>query len=106
MGVGCMVQSCRSCDNYSDNLENFCSKVVLTYESKYVDGSIIQGGYSDMVVVDEHFVISIPDGLSLEAATPLLCAGITVYSPLLYFGIGKPGLHVGWLVLVALVIWL
>ena len=48
-----------------------------------------------MVVVDEHFVISIPDGLPLEAAAPLLCAGITVYSPLLYFGLAKPDLHVG-----------
>ncbi|ESW28449.1 hypothetical protein PHAVU_003G287400 [Phaseolus vulgaris] len=95
VGVGCMVQSCRSCGNCSDNLENFCSKLVLTYGSKDIDGSITQGGYSDMVVVDEHFVISIPDGLPLEAAAPLLCAGITVYSPLLYFGLAKPDLHVG-----------
>ena len=69
--------------------------MILTYGSKYVDGSITQGGYSDLVVVDEHFVISIPDGLPLEAAAPLLCAGITVYSPLLYFGLDKPDLHVG-----------
>jgi len=69
--------------------------LVLTYGSKDIDGSITQGGYSDLVVVDEHFVISIPDGLPLEAAAPLLCAGITVYSPLRYFGLGKPGLHVG-----------
>ncbi|KAL9327374.1 hypothetical protein ACSQ67_008019 [Phaseolus vulgaris] len=95
VGVGCMVQSCRSCKSCGENLENYCQGMVLTYGSKDIDGSITQGGYSDMVVVDEHFVISIPDGLPLEAAAPLLCAGITVYSPLLYFGLAKPDLHVG-----------
>ena len=95
VGVGCLVNSCRSCNSCDENLENYCSKSVLTYGAKDIDGSITQGGYSDLVVVDEHFVIGIPDNLPLEAAAPLLCAGITVYSPLIYFGIGKPDLHVG-----------
>ncbi|XP_014509915.1 probable mannitol dehydrogenase [Vigna radiata var. radiata] len=95
VGVGCMVLSCRSCKSCDENLENYCPKMILTYGAKYVDGSITQGGYSDLVVVDEHFVISIPDGLPLEAAAPLLCAGITVYSPLIYFGLDKPDTHVG-----------
>ncbi|KAI5436086.1 hypothetical protein KIW84_022507 [Lathyrus oleraceus] len=56
---------------------------------------ITHGGYSDTMVADEHFVIRIPDSLPLEAAAPLLCAGITVYSPLRYFGLDKSGLHVG-----------
>ncbi|QCD81963.1 probable mannitol dehydrogenase [Vigna unguiculata] len=95
VGVGCMVNSCRSCNSCDEDLENYCPKSIPTYGAKDIDGSITQGGYSDLVVVDEHFVISIPDNLPLEAAGPLLCAGITVYSPLIFFGIDKPGLHVG-----------
>ncbi|KAJ1380210.1 hypothetical protein SESBI_46240 [Sesbania bispinosa] len=79
----------------ADDLENYCPKMILTYGAKYVDGTITYGGYSDTMVADEHFVIGIPDGLPLDAAAPLLCAGITVYSPLRYFGLDKPGLHVG-----------
>lgn len=95
VGVGCMVQSCRSCENCCDHLENYCSKVIFTYGSEDSDGSPTYGGYSDLMVADEHFVIRIPDALSLEFAAPLLCAGITVYSPLRHFGLDKPGLHVG-----------
>ncbi|KAG2376663.1 mannitol dehydrogenase [Vigna angularis] len=95
VGVGCLVDSCRSCQNCSDNLENYCPQYTLTYGAKYKDGSITYGGYSDSMVADEHFVVRIPDGLPLDAAAPLLCAGITVYSPLRYFARDKPGLHVG-----------
>ncbi|WVZ11502.1 hypothetical protein V8G54_016032 [Vigna mungo] len=95
VGVGCLVDSCRSCQNCSDNLENYCPQYTLTYDAKYKDGSITYGGYSDSMVADEHFVVRIPDGLPLDAAAPLLCAGITVYSPLRYFALDKPGLHVG-----------
>ncbi|KAK4263053.1 hypothetical protein QN277_028529 [Acacia crassicarpa] len=95
VGVGCMVGSCKSCQSCSDNLENYCPKMILTYGSKYVDGSATYGGYSDLMVAEERFVIRIPDGLALDFAAPLLCAGITVYSPLRYFGLDKPGLHVG-----------
>lgn len=95
VGVGCMVGSCRSCQSCADNLENYCPKMILTYSAKNLDGTITYGGYSDSMVADEHFVIRIPDGLPLDAAAPLLCAGITVYSPLKYFELCKPGLHIG-----------
>nr|AFK47110.1 unknown [Lotus japonicus] len=95
VGVGCMVNSCRSCQSCADNLENYCPKMILTYAAKNVDGTVTYGGYSDLMVSDEDFVIRIPDNLPLEAAAPLLCAGITVYSPLKYYGLDKPGLHVG-----------
>ncbi|KAI9125439.1 hypothetical protein K1719_004055 [Acacia pycnantha] len=67
----------------------------LTYSAKDVDGTITYGGYSDFMVADEHFVVGIPDALPLDAAAPLLFAGVTVYSPLRYYGLDKPGLHVG-----------
>ncbi|GAB4848813.1 Probable mannitol dehydrogenase [Ancistrocladus abbreviatus] len=95
VGVGCMVGACRSCDNCSNDLENYCSKMILTYGSTYYDGTKTYGGYSNIMVVDEHFAVRIPDNIPLEAAAPLLCAGITVYSPLRYYGLDKPGLHVG-----------
>jgi cinnamyl-alcohol dehydrogenase len=69
--------------------------MILTYSAKNIDGTITYGGYSDTMVCEELFVIRIPDALSLEAAAPLLCAGITVYSPLKYFGLDKPGLRLG-----------
>ncbi|XP_062100741.1 probable mannitol dehydrogenase [Humulus lupulus] len=95
VGVGCMVGSCRSCDSCANDLENYCPKMILTYGSKYYDGTTTYGGYSDTMVADEHFIVRIPDSLPLDAAAPLLCAGITVYSPLKYFELDKPGLHVG-----------
>ncbi|KAK7366892.1 hypothetical protein VNO80_08895 [Phaseolus coccineus] len=95
VGVGCLVDSCRTCQNCSEDLENYCPQYTLTYSAKYKDGTITYGGYSDSMVTDEHFVVRIPDGLPLDAAAPLLCAGITVYSPLRYFALDKPGLHVG-----------
>ncbi|KAJ6896054.1 hypothetical protein NC651_022322 [Populus alba x Populus x berolinensis] len=95
VGVGCMVGSCRSCDSCNSHLENYCPKMILSYASKYHDGTTTYGGYSDIMVVDEHFVVHIPDNLPLDAAAPLLCAGITVYSPLRFYGLDKPGMHVG-----------
>ncbi|XP_027359974.1 probable mannitol dehydrogenase isoform X2 [Abrus precatorius] len=95
VGVGCMVDSCRACQNCVDSLENYCTQYTLTYNAKYRDGTVTYGGYSDSMVADEHFVVRIPDGLPLDVAAPLLCAGITVYSPLRYFGLDKPNLHVG-----------
>ncbi|KAA8531460.1 hypothetical protein F0562_006187 [Nyssa sinensis] len=95
VGVGCMVGSCRSCDNCSKNLENYCPKMLLTYNSIYHDGTVTYGGYSDIMVADEHFVVRWPDNLPLDSGAPLLCAGITTYSPLKYFGLDKPGMHVG-----------
>ena len=95
VGVGCMVGSCRSCDNCSNNLENYCPKMILTYSSKESDGSITYGGYSNCMVADEHFIVRIPDSIPLHAGAPLLCAGITVYSPLRYYGLDKPGMQIG-----------
>ncbi|GFP96443.1 geraniol dehydrogenase 1 [Phtheirospermum japonicum] len=95
VGVGCMVGSCRQCDQCSNDLENYCSKLIVTYSAPHTDGTITYGGYSDLMVVDEHFVIRWPENFPLDIGAPLLCAGITTYSPLRYFGLDKPGLHVG-----------
>ncbi|XWS45035.1 hypothetical protein CRYUN_Cryun15aG0101800 [Craigia yunnanensis] len=95
VGVGCMVGSCRSCDSCTNNLENYCPKMILTYGAKYYDGTFTFGGYSDTMVADEHFIVRIPDNLPLDAAAPLLCAGITVYSPLRFYGLDKPDLRIG-----------
>ncbi|CAL0314131.1 unnamed protein product [Lupinus luteus] len=95
VGVGCLVDSCRKCQSCADDLENYCPSLILTYGSKHSDGTITYGGYSDSMVADESFVISIPDNLPLDVAAPLLCAGITVYSPIKYYGLDKPGLKIG-----------
>ncbi|KAJ1375666.1 Polyketide synthase, enoylreductase domain [Sesbania bispinosa] len=95
VGVGYIVNSCRSCQNCDNSLENYCPRNTPTSGAKYIDGTTTYGGYSDSMVADENFVVGIPDGLPLDAAAPLLCAGITVYSPLRYYGLDKPGLHVG-----------
>ncbi|KAM7523848.1 hypothetical protein LguiA_013750 [Lonicera macranthoides] len=95
VGVGCLVGSCRSCESCNNNLENYCPKQVLTYSAPYFDGTITYGGYSDSMVADEHFVLRWPENLPLDSGAPLLCAGITTYSPLRYFGLDKPGMHIG-----------
>ncbi|KAK9678831.1 hypothetical protein RND81_11G235500 [Saponaria officinalis] len=95
VGVGCFVGSCRSCDNCANDLENYCPELIGTYGATYYDGTKTFGGYSDNLVVNEHYVVRIPDTMPLDASAPLLCAGITVYSPLKYFGLDKPGLHIG-----------
>jgi uncharacterized zinc-type alcohol dehydrogenase-like protein len=95
VGVGCMVNSCRECENCVAGEEQYCLKGnTQTYGSVDRDGTITYGGYSDHVVVDEDFVVSIPDALELDVAAPLLCAGITTYSPLRHWHAG-PGKHVG-----------
>jgi uncharacterized zinc-type alcohol dehydrogenase-like protein len=89
--VGCMVNSCRSCENCKDDLEQFCEKgPVFTYNSPdKISGGMTCGGYSDSIVVDEAFVLRVPKHLDLAAAAPLLCAGITTYSPLRHHKVGK-----------------
>jgi alcohol dehydrogenase (NADP+) len=83
VGVGCMVDSCGECAHCTDGHENFCErKTVWTYGDEDVDGTTTQGGYSQQVVVTERFVLRIPDALELDVAAPLLCAGITLYTPL------------------------
>ncbi|MFJ8358965.1 NAD(P)-dependent alcohol dehydrogenase [Streptomyces sp. NPDC093984] len=91
VGVGCLVDSCRECENCEKGLEQYCLKGgVGTYNAIGKDGEPTYGGYSEKIVVDENFVVRIPDGLSLDAAAPLLCAGITTYSPLRHWNAG-PG---------------
>jgi alcohol dehydrogenase (NADP+) len=83
VGVGCLVDSCGECEYCKAGEEQFCTKgAVPTYNGREYDGEPTFGGYSQQVVVDERFVVTIPDGLELQVAAPLLCAGITTYSPL------------------------
>jgi uncharacterized zinc-type alcohol dehydrogenase-like protein len=83
VGVGCLVDSCGECEYCEAGEEQFCTKgAVPTYNGREYDGEPTFGGYSQQVVVDERFVVTIPDGLDLQVAAPLLCAGITTYSPL------------------------
>jgi uncharacterized zinc-type alcohol dehydrogenase-like protein len=95
VGVGCMVNSCRECAECKAGEEQFCANVVWTYNSHERDGKTpTYGGYSTAVVVDEAFVVRIPDGLPFDRAAPLLCAGITTYSPMRHFAVGQ-GTRVG-----------
>lgn len=94
VGVGCLVNSCGECEQCAAGFENNClNGAVGTYNSKDVDGTITQGGYSQKVTVNERFVLRIPDALDFDVAAPLLCAGITTYSPLARWGV-KPGMKV------------
>ncbi len=96
-GVGVMVDSCRVCVNCKAQEEAYCEKgFVGTYNAKHYDGSVAQGGYSNNIVVDERYVHTISKKLEpkLAAVAPLLCAGITTYSPLKHWGVG-PGKKVG-----------
>ncbi len=88
--VGCLVDSDRTCPNCQAGLENFCPNQTLTFNSpdKHL-GGVTYGGYSDSIVVDERFVLSVPSNLDLAGAAPLLCAGITTYSPMRHWGITK-----------------
>ncbi len=96
VGVGCLVDSDRTCPNCAEGLEQFCPNLVLTYGSPDKHGTApgTFGGYSESIVVDENFVLRIPGNLDLPAAAPLLCAGITTYSPLKHWQVG-PGKKVG-----------
>lgn len=88
--VGCMVDSDGSCPACKEGLEQFCPGMVLTYNSpdKH-SGGVTYGGYSDSIVVHEHFVLRVPGNLDLAGAAPLLCAGITTYSPMRHWGVTK-----------------
>nr|WP_189268610.1 NAD(P)-dependent alcohol dehydrogenase [Streptomyces fuscichromogenes] len=91
VGVGCMADSCRECANCLKGEEQYCLKGhTLVFGSVGRDGRVTQGGYSTHIVVTEDFVLRIPDGLPLDSTAPLLCAGITTYSPLHHWGAG-PG---------------
>lgn len=96
VGVGCMVNSCRKCKNCKNGLEQYCENGgIFTYNSKDpVDNTITKGGYSQVMVANEDFVLRIPKEMNLAKAAPLLCAGITTYSPLKHWRI-KKGMKVG-----------
>ena len=88
--VGCMVDSDRTCPDCKAGLEQFCNNLTLTYN--FPDkgtGKVTYGGYSDSIVVDEHFVLHVPKNLDPAGTAPLLCAGITTYSPMRHWGVGK-----------------
>lgn len=90
-GVGCLVDSCRTCSHCGQGLEQYClNGFVGTYNALEKDGkTVTQGGYSSQIVVDEAFVLKVPKNLDLSAVAPLLCAGITTYSPLRHWKVGK-----------------
>jgi alcohol dehydrogenase (NADP+) len=95
-GIGCLVDSCRTCNNCKDGLEQYCSNgMVGTYGGNEKDGSgLTYGGYSKSILAHEDFVLTISNKLSLPGVAPLLCAGITTYSPLRHWKVGK-GTRVG-----------
>ena len=94
VGVGCFVDSCRECSSCRAGVEQYCKRGMIgTYNAVGRDGQPTQGGYSGAIVVDENYVLRIPDSIPLEAAAPLLCAGITLYSPLRHWNAG-PGKRV------------
>lgn len=97
VGVGCMVDSCGTCDSCEQDVEQYCQGPkgpTMTYNGPFKpDGTNTFGGYADNIVVKEHFVLRIPDNLDLKAVPPLLCAGVTTYSPLQHWKV-KPGQHV------------
>ena len=89
VGVGCMVDSDGTCPNCKAGFEQFCQNTVFTYNSpdKHKTATVTYGGYSNSIVVDERFVLRVPDNLDLAGVAPLLCAGITTYSPLHHWGV-------------------
>jgi uncharacterized zinc-type alcohol dehydrogenase-like protein len=96
VGVGCFVDSCRKCSPCRDGLEQYCIEgCTLTYNGFERDGKTpTQGGYSNKIVVNDDYVLKIPNGLPLPRAAPLMCAGVTLYSPLMHWNAG-PGKKVG-----------
>lgn len=94
-GVGVYVDSCRECAQCKGLEERFCPKLVQTYNSVHYDGIQAQGGYSTHIIVNEDFTLRVPQNLDLQRVAPLLCAGITTYTPLVEHGLNKPGKKVG-----------
>ncbi|KAG6408954.1 hypothetical protein SASPL_131982 [Salvia splendens] len=95
VGVGCIVGCCGSCRPCKADIEQYCNKKIWSYNDVYTDGKPTQGGFANAMVVDQKFVVKIPDGMAPEQAAPLLCAGVTVYSPLNHFGLKQSGLRGG-----------
>ncbi|XP_050210510.1 probable cinnamyl alcohol dehydrogenase [Mercurialis annua] len=95
VGVGVLVGCCRDCLPCNTEIEQYCNKKIWSYNDVYTDGKPTQGGFAQSMVVDQKFMVKIPDGMAPEQAAPLLCAGVTVYSPLNHFGLKKSGLRGG-----------
>uniref|UniRef100_A0A0E0M0Z1 cinnamyl-alcohol dehydrogenase n=1 Tax=Oryza punctata TaxID=4537 RepID=A0A0E0M0Z1_ORYPU len=97
VGVGYFVDSCRGCECCGKGYENYCAEMVTTCNGVDHDhgGATTMGGFSDAIVVNEHYVLRVPPGLPLDSAAPLLCAGVTVYSPMVIHGLNAPGKHLG-----------
>jgi alcohol dehydrogenase (NADP+) len=93
VGVGAQIGADLTCDNFKADQENYCPNQIDTYGAPYPDGTISQGGYSSHVRAHQYFTFKIPDGLDTAIAAPMLCAGLTTYSPLKRLGTG-PGKHV------------
>ncbi|KAF3431998.1 hypothetical protein FNV43_RR26735 [Rhamnella rubrinervis] len=96
IGVGTIVNSCRACEYCSDDLESYCAKkAVFTFNGTDADGTVTKGGYSSYIVVHQRYCIKIPVNYPLSSAAPLLCAGITVYSPMMRRKMNQPGKSLG-----------
>ncbi|KAL2460291.1 Cinnamyl alcohol dehydrogenase 4 [Abeliophyllum distichum] len=95
VGVGCIVGCCGNCRPCKSDIEQYCNKKIWSYNDVYTDGKPTQGGFAGAMVVNQKFVVKIPDGMAAEQAAPLLCAGVTVYSPLNHFGLKTSGLRGG-----------
>ncbi|KAG6542231.1 hypothetical protein Mapa_016359 [Marchantia paleacea] len=96
VGVGCMVNSCRRCDACAKDVEHYCENgCIWTYNSEDVDKSVTYGGYSNFMVITEDFALKVPENLPMDAAAALLCAGITVYSPMKHYEMEKGGKNFG-----------
>lgn len=95
VGVGCIVGACGSCDSCNQDMEQYCNQRKWTFNDVYYDGNPTYGGFASKMVVNQKFVVRIPDNLPLDVAAPLLCAGITVYSPMKFFGMTEAGKRCG-----------
>ncbi|CAN6539181.1 unnamed protein product [Malus baccata var. baccata] len=90
VGVGCLAATCLECEFCKSSQENYCDQLQFTYNGIFWDGSITYGGYSKMLVADHRYVVHIPQNLPLDAAAPLLCAGVTVFTPMKDHNLHKP----------------
>ncbi|XP_020255238.1 probable mannitol dehydrogenase [Asparagus officinalis] len=96
IGVGYIANSCLTCDQCKQNFENYCPNLIPSFNSPFHNGIESTGGFCNLFIVKEHFAIKIPENMPLEKIiAPLMCAGITVYSPMKYFGLNEKGKHLG-----------
>ncbi|CAL5074414.1 unnamed protein product [Urochloa decumbens] len=96
VGVGYFVDSCRSCESCSKGYESYCPQLVETSNGVDLhDGATTQGGFSDVIIVSQDYAVRVPATLPLAGAAPLLCAGVTVFSPMVQYGLNSPGKHLG-----------